>query len=65
MQDAQAILDKGGATTPSSVGLERDTNPFLRSKIDSVREGVAEKLLLEQNDPVSVFTALRRLKDSF
>lgn len=62
---AKELLADGGATTPSTVGLERATNPFLRSNIESVRMGLAEKLLLDKNDPVSVFAALRRLKDSY
>ncbi|MFT5697569.1 MAG: hydroxyacylglutathione hydrolase [Desulforhopalus sp.] len=62
---AGALLEKGGSTTPSTIGLEKKTNPFLRSNIDTVREGLAEKLLLDENDPVSVFTAVRRLKDSY
>lgn len=65
MQEAKELLESGGATTPSTLGLERETNPFLRSRIESVRQSVAEKLLLKQNDPISVFAALRRLKDSF
>ncbi|BHH82097.1 hydroxyacylglutathione hydrolase [Desulforhopalus sp. 52FAK] len=64
-KEANATLEKGGATTPSTVGLERQTNPFLRSRIDSVRKGLIDKLLLEDSDPVSVFTAIRRLKDSY
>ncbi len=65
MEAAKELLANGGATTPSTVALERETNPFLRSKIEAVRTGLAEKLLLEKNDPVSVFTVLRRLKDSY
>ena len=64
-QEANVTLEKGGKTTPSTVRLERQTNPFLRSRIDSVREGVVDKLLLEDADPISVFTAMRRLKDSY
>lgn len=62
---AKDTIERGGSTTPSTVGLERETNPFLRSRIESVRKGLVERLLLEESDPVSAFTALRRLKDSF
>ena len=65
LHDATVLLDKGGSTTPSTIGLERQTNPFLRCKKESLRQGLASKLLLEEDDPVSVFTAVRRLKDSY
>lgn len=65
LNDASALLEKGGATTPSTVGLERQTNPFLRCNIETVREQVAQKMPLEEKDPVTVFTAVRRLKDSY
>jgi hydroxyacylglutathione hydrolase len=65
LNDATALLEKGGSTTPSTIGLERQTNPFLRSNIEAVRVQLAEKLLIDATDPVSVFTAVRRLKDSF
>ena len=65
LNDATALLEKGGATTPSTIGLERQTNPFLRSNIEAVRKRLAEKLLIEETDPVSVFTAVRLLKDSY
>lgn len=65
IETAKELLENGGATTPSTVGLERETNPFLRSNIESVQSALKEKLLLEKNDPVSAFAALRRLKDSY
>lgn len=65
LHDALLLLEKGGSTTPSTIGLERQTNPFLRCKIKSVRDSVAQKLQLVENDPVSVFTAIRSQKDSF
>lgn len=65
LNDATILLAKGGATTPSTIGLERQTNPFLRSNIEAVRMGLAEKLLVEETDPVSVFAAVRRLKDHY
>jgi hydroxyacylglutathione hydrolase len=65
LSDAKTMLEKGGSTTPSTIGLERQTNPFLRSNIEAVRERLAEKLLIKATDPVSVFTAVRLLKDSY
>ena len=65
LHDALSLLEKGGSTTPSTIGLERQTNPFLRCKNKSVRDSVAQKLDLGDNDPVSIFTAVRKQKDSF
>ena len=55
----------GLSTVPSSIGLERMTNPFMRWGAASVRD--AAKLFdpdLDVTDPVEVFAATRRLKDS-
>ena len=65
LHEAMSHLGKGGWTTPSSIGLERQTNPFLRSRVESVYTRIAKKLLIEDKDPVKVFAAIRRLKDSF
>ncbi len=56
---------KGLLTTPSTIQVECETNPFLRCEEPGVVRSVDEKLIGEALDPVSVFTALRRLKDSF
>jgi hydroxyacylglutathione hydrolase len=56
---------KGLLTTPSTIGIECETNPFLRCTEEGIVASVAEKFMGEALDPVSVFTALRRLKDSF
>jgi hydroxyacylglutathione hydrolase len=55
----------GQSTTPSNLELERQTNPFLRCTEEGVVNTVTEKLIGEAGDPLTVFTALRRLKDSF
>lgn len=57
--------DLGQLTTPSNLELERQTNPFLRCTEEGVVRTVAEKFIGEASDPLAVFTALRRLKDSF
>ncbi len=61
----QGLRDRDVPTVPSTVGLERDTNPFLRC----AQPAVAEKMVAEQRsaskDPVSVFAAVRGWKDNF
>ncbi|GAB6191020.1 hydroxyacylglutathione hydrolase [Desulfocastanea catecholica] len=57
--------DQGQLTTPSNLELERHTNPFLRCAEEGLVRTVAEKCIGEAGDPLAIFTALRRLKDSF
>jgi len=65
LESAQEKRAKEQPTTPSTLQLECETNPFLRCTKEGVIRSVAEKFPDEAQDPVSVFTALRRLKDSF
>ena len=62
---AMAQRSQGQQTTPSTLQTECETNPFLRCAEKGIIRSVAEKFIGEALDPVSVFTALRRLKDSF
>lgn len=49
-------------TVPSTLGVERRTNPFLRADTDSVKAGVG---MTPDADPALVFTEIRRRKDAF
>lgn len=51
----------GQATVPSTMGLERATNPFLRADDKAVAEAVG----MRDADPVRVFAEVRARKDSF
>jgi hydroxyacylglutathione hydrolase len=55
----QAARYQGEATVPSTLVLEKCTNPFLRWDQPSVQQAV------QQSDPVATFTILRRMKDQF
>ncbi len=68
--DATATRERGEPTLPSTIALERATNPFLRADEASVRDAVARRT----NEPaipratasaVATFAALRRWKDAF
>ena len=48
-------------TVPSTIGLEKQTNPFLRTDSKEIRSS----LKMESDDNVSVFAEIRRRKDSF
>lgn len=57
--------DEGGVTSPSTLSLEKKTNPFLRCADPRLIRSLQTKSIVEDEKPVSVFSALRRLKDSF
>jgi hydroxyacylglutathione hydrolase len=57
----RAQRERGEATLPTTIGLEKRTNPFLRPHDLSIR-----KLLAMENAPdVEVFAEIRRRKDMF
>jgi hydroxyacylglutathione hydrolase len=59
---AEAVFDlrrQGRATVPTTILIERQTNPFLRARALAGAVGVAS------GDPVEAFAALRAAKDSF
>jgi hydroxyacylglutathione hydrolase len=70
--DTAARLEKvtrereaGIMTLPSSIGLEKMTNPFLRTGETSVKEKVDERTGTDNRAPSTVFAALRAWKDKF
>lgn len=65
-----AIADRAAAlaatTAPSTIALERATNPFLRAAIPAVAAAARTHAPgLDADDPIAVFAALRRWKDGF
>ncbi len=57
--DAMRAADR--PTVPSTMGVERETNPFLRADLDSVRRAVG----MEGAAPAEVFGEIRSRKDNF
>lgn len=55
----------GRITLPSTLALERSTNPFLRCAETSVKQKADERGAMAGGDASTVFAALRRWKDSF
>jgi hydroxyacylglutathione hydrolase len=51
-------------TLPSSIGLEKTVNPFLRTHVPQVAHAV-QQFDANAQDPVAVFAALRTWKDKF
>jgi hydroxyacylglutathione hydrolase len=61
MVEVKAIRAKGQPTMPSTIGLEKQTNPFLRPDSAEIRKNLA----MEQAGDVAVFGEIRRRKDNF
>lgn len=59
--DTENLRAAGKFTVPSSLQLELETNPFLRSHIAEVQQSAG----LPGGDPLDVFTAVRKAKDNF
>lgn len=60
VHDVIDVLESGGRTTPTTIGLEKATNPFLRA----VSPEVARHVGLPGADPQTVFAEVRRRKDA-
>lgn len=61
-QEVLQKREKNEATVPFTLAEEWKTNPFLRYEQDSIRK-VAEKQGADLQEPISIFKAIRTLKD--
>ena len=61
MSEVKAARAKGQPTIPSTIGLEKQTNPFLRPESDEIRKGLG----MENASDTAVFGEIRRRKDNF
>jgi hydroxyacylglutathione hydrolase len=61
MRKVEAARGKNAPTIPSTIGLEKKTNPFLRPDSADIRRSLG----LREADDVAVFAEMRRRKDSF
>jgi hydroxyacylglutathione hydrolase len=61
MKEVEAARDENKPTIPSTMGLEKKTNPFLRPNSPELRRSLA----MENASDVEVFGETRRRKDSF
>ncbi|WP_202845644.1 hydroxyacylglutathione hydrolase [Luteimonas saliphila] len=62
---ATTMRDQGLPTLPTTLGEERDCNPFLRIDASAVRAAVAARLPAAAGDRIEAFAELRRWKDGF
>lgn len=61
----QAKRDAGQPTVPSTIGLEKATNPFLRYREPAIAEHLIASGHLAIKEPIAVFAALRQLKNTY
>jgi hydroxyacylglutathione hydrolase len=61
----QAKRDRGLPTLPSSIGLEKATNPFLRYREPAIHDTLEAKGKISSREPIAVFAALREWKNSY
>jgi hydroxyacylglutathione hydrolase len=61
----QGLRARGTSTVPSTLEEEKQTNPFLRSDSKEIQASVKSANPGVRLDPVSVFTAVRKMKDAF
>jgi hydroxyacylglutathione hydrolase len=65
--EVDRLREAGEPTVPTTIELEKRTNPFLRSDSAELRASVAARCpeVGAEADAVAVFAATRRLKDAF
>ncbi|HEY8696798.1 MAG TPA: hydroxyacylglutathione hydrolase [Rhizomicrobium sp.] len=61
MREVEALRTRNQPTIPSTMALEKKTNPFLRPQASEIRKSLG----LEGADDVAVFAEMRRRKDAF
>jgi hydroxyacylglutathione hydrolase len=63
--DAAAMRARGEPTVPSTIGLERASNPFLRADVPAVQAAAAAHDPTATGGRVATFAALRAWKNTF
>jgi hydroxyacylglutathione hydrolase len=63
-QWAQRVRQEGKWTVPSTIGAEKQFNPFLRTDSPEIRANLA-KVAPGLEDPVAIFAKIRELKDNY
>lgn len=59
------LVKAGQPSVPTTIAIEKDTNPFLRSTSPELVASVQARMRDVGNDPTAVFAATRTLKDTF
>ncbi|MGH7826188.1 MAG: hydroxyacylglutathione hydrolase [Candidatus Binatia bacterium] len=64
-EKVQGLRSRGVSTVPSTLGEEKETNPFLRWESKELKETLKRDYPQLPMNPVSVFAQVRKLKDQF
>ena len=64
-QEVDRLRAAGRPTVPTTIAIEKETNPFLRTESAELLRSVAARVSGAGDDPVRVFAAVRQLKDNF
>jgi hydroxyacylglutathione hydrolase len=65
LEATRVLRARDGISLPSTIGREREMNPFLRCREPAVRAAVEAHTGRNLGDPVEVFAAVRTWKDGF
>jgi hydroxyacylglutathione hydrolase len=64
IEETRAMRSRGEATVPSRLGLEKQTNPFLRSEVAEIVRGAEAFVGKHLAGPAEVFATVRHWKDT-
>lgn len=64
-RETRTALESGRPSLPSTIADERETNPFLRTRVPGVAASAARHAGRALPDPVEVFAVLREWKNQF
>jgi hydroxyacylglutathione hydrolase len=65
LQETQLLRQQHQITLPSTLQIEKQTNPFLRCHLPSIKKAASEYCGQILTDPVETFSAIRAWKNSF
>ncbi len=65
LEQAKAMRRAGMPTVPSTIGIERATNPFLRTRDPAIAATLIAQDRLQTPEPLAAFAALREWKNTF
>ena len=66
-RDTELLRGQGKPTVPSTIKLEKSTNPFLRCKEPEIIRHIEQQygIKLAENDDQTAFTLMRKWRDQF
>lgn len=65
LKEMKALRDQQRPTLPSTIEIERQTNPFLRTHVSAVHQAAEEFSKKSLTNSVEVFAAIRQWKNQF